>query len=81
MPHKQAAYSDFSPTTPMLLGGVQMGYRTILTLTGSTKREDLESFAYGPDASVDSVADLIDTTSFIEKNLPMNDISPLRQSA
>ena len=43
-----------------IMGGVQMGYRTVLTLTGGTKREDLERFAYRPDLVVDSVADLCD---------------------
>jgi NagD protein len=41
-----------------ILGGVQMGYRTILVLTGSTRREDLKRYAYRPDLVVESVADL-----------------------
>ncbi len=41
-----------------ILGGVQMGYRTILVLSGGTKREDLVNFAYQPDLVVDSIADL-----------------------
>jgi NagD protein len=41
-----------------ILGGVQLGYHTILVLSGSTRREDLESYAYAPDVVVDSVADL-----------------------
>ena len=32
-----------------ILGGVQMGYRTVLVLTGSTKREDLPRYAYQPE--------------------------------
>ena len=31
-----------------ILGGVQMGYRTVLVLTGSTTRESLRNFAYCP---------------------------------
>jgi NagD protein len=42
-----------------ILGGLQMGYRTILVLTGGTKREDLIRYAYRPDVVVDSIADLI----------------------
>jgi NagD protein len=42
-----------------ILGGVQMGCPTILVLTGSTKREDVDHFAYRPERIVDSVADLI----------------------
>lgn len=41
-----------------ILGGVQMGYRTVLVLSGSTRREDLAACAYQPDLVVDSVADL-----------------------
>lgn len=48
-----------------ILGGVQMGYRTILTLTGSTRREDLDTFAYGPHRVVESVAELTDPLSFL----------------
>lgn len=41
-----------------ILGGVQLGYRTILVLSGGTAREDLVPFAYRPDIVVDSIADL-----------------------
>ena len=41
-----------------ILGGVQMGYRTILVLSGGTQREDLAHYAYTPDIVVDSVNDL-----------------------
>ena len=41
-----------------ILGGVQMGYRTVLVLSGGTQREDLSQFAYQPDEVVDSIADL-----------------------
>jgi len=53
-----------------ILGGVQMGYRTILTLSGSTRREDLPRFAYGPDVVVESVSELCDPSRFFEFNLP-----------
>ena len=41
-----------------ILGGVQMGYRTVLVLSGGTRAEDLVGYAYRPDLVVDSVADL-----------------------
>lgn len=41
-----------------ILGGVQMGYQTVLVLTGGTQPDDLARFAYRPDRVVDSVADL-----------------------
>lgn len=43
-----------------ILGGVQMGYRTILVLTGTTSKADLTKYAYGPDKVVPSIADLSD---------------------
>jgi len=53
-----------------ILGGVQMGYRTILTLTGTTSIGDLESFAYKPDVIVDSIADLADPIQFLNEKFP-----------
>jgi NagD protein len=41
-----------------ILGGVQLNYKTILVLTGSTRREDVERLAYLPDLIVESLADL-----------------------
>ena len=41
-----------------ILGGVQMGYRTVLVLSGGTRREDLARYAYRPDVVVDSIVDL-----------------------
>jgi len=39
-------------------GGVQMGYRTILVLSGVTKKEDLNHYAFKPDLVVGSVKDI-----------------------
>lgn len=39
-------------------GGVQMGYKTILVLSGITKREHLIRYAYKPDIVVDSVNEI-----------------------
>ena len=49
-----------------ILGGVQMGYRTVLVLSGGTKREDLVSYAYQPDRVVRSIADLLTPSYFPE---------------
>lgn len=38
-----------------ILGGAQLGYRTILVLSGGTRREDLASFAFQPDLIVDDI--------------------------
>jgi NagD protein len=43
-----------------ILGGVQLGYRTVLVLSGGTRREDLAQYAYRPDLVVESVAELGD---------------------
>ena len=53
-----------------ILGGVQMSYRTVLTLTGTTRREDLDKYAYGPDVIVESVADLCPLSKFLAYELP-----------
>jgi NagD protein len=41
-----------------ILGGVQLGFKTILVLSGGTRREDLARYAYRPDKVVESIADL-----------------------
>jgi len=41
-----------------ILGGVQLGFKTILVLSGGTRCEDLSRYAYRPDKVVDSIADL-----------------------
>jgi NagD protein len=53
-----------------ILGGVQMGYRTILVLTGSTKLNDLPKYAFKPDLVVDSVAELCSTDGGLGDVLP-----------
>lgn len=42
-----------------ILGGPQVGCRTVLVLSGGTKRTDLIRYAYRPDVVVDSIADLV----------------------
>lgn len=39
-------------------GGVSVGYKTILTLTGMTKREQLADYPFKPDMIIESIADL-----------------------
>src|SRR5262245_8987728 len=48
-----------------ILSGVQLGFHTILVLSGGTRAEDLPHYAYRPEVVVDSVADLAD---FIERS-------------
>jgi NagD protein len=40
-----------------ILGGVQLGYHTVLVLSGGTRPEDLRHYAYRPDIVVDSLAE------------------------
>lgn len=41
-----------------ILGGIQLGYTTILTLSGVSKKENLNDYAFKPDMIVNSVADI-----------------------
>lgn len=54
-----------------ILGGVQMGYRTILVLSGGTRRSDLERHAYRPDMVIDSVAELARPSLSLEAMFPV----------
>jgi NagD protein len=56
-----------------ILGGVQMGYRTVLVLSGGTRPEDLADYAFRPDIVVDSVASLCGATTRLEDLLPPPD--------
>ena len=53
-----------------ILGGVQLGYRTILVLSGGARREDLGRYAYQPDLVINSVADLDEHTGLLHEILP-----------
>ena len=53
-----------------ILGGVQMGYRTILVLSGGSSREDLARYAYQPDLVINSVAELNEQTGLLHEILP-----------
>jgi NagD protein len=41
-----------------ILGGLQLGYHTILVLTGTTRREELGRWPFSPELAVESIADL-----------------------
>ena len=43
-----------------VISGIEAGLRTVLVLTGSTRREDIDRFPYRPTRVVDSVADLVE---------------------
>jgi NagD protein len=41
-----------------ILGGVQLGFRTVLVLSGGTKLEDLANFGYQPDLVINDIGEL-----------------------
>ena len=41
-----------------ILGGVQLGFHTILVLSGGTRKEDVDRYPYKPELVVSSVADI-----------------------
>ncbi len=43
-----------------ILGGVQLGFHTVLVLSGGTRAEDLARYAYRPETVVPSLAELAD---------------------
>ena len=43
-----------------ILGGVQLGFHTVLVLSGGTKREDVPHYAYRPEVVVESIAEFSD---------------------
>jgi NagD protein len=43
-----------------MIAGLEAGLRTILVLTGSTRREQVERFPYRPSEIVDSIADVVE---------------------
>lgn len=43
-----------------ILGGVQLGFHTVLVLSGGTSRDDLSRYAYRPELVVESLAELAD---------------------
>ena len=43
-----------------IVSGLEAGLRSVLVLTGSTRRDEVERFPYRPSRIVDSVADLVD---------------------
>jgi NagD protein len=49
-----------------ILGADAMGFTTVLTLSGVTKKEDLEQYGYAPDYIIGSVADLLQEDVFFQ---------------
>ncbi len=58
-----------------ILGGVQMGYGTILVLSGTTSEADVNRYAYGPDVVLESVARLADPSVDLLNVVPPGDVT------
>jgi NagD protein len=56
-----------------ILGGVQLGYRTVLVLSGGTARTDLVRYAYRPDVVIESLAEYVELLEEHDWELP-NDV-------
>jgi NagD protein len=54
-----------------------MGFTTVLTLSGVTRKEDLVHFGYSPDFIIHSIKDLLDEDLFAQVigNLQLADAS------
>lgn len=54
-----------------ILGAVQMGYRSVLVLSGGTRMENLKHFAYQPDLVVENVGEIPDEFIFQKSALEL----------
>lgn len=61
-----------------ILGGVQLGFHTVLVLSGGTKREDLAKFAYRPETVVEHLADFAEVMERNDWNPPWMEVRPPR---
>jgi NagD protein len=52
-----------------ILGGVQMGCRTVLVLSGGTNLADLDRFAFGPDNVIASVAEMCQSPQHVSPSV------------
>jgi NagD protein len=59
-----------------ILGGVQLGFHTILVLSGGTKLEDLPRYAYGPELIVESLGELAELMDRHDWHPPWGSTSP-----
>lgn len=53
-----------------ILGAVQLGFRSVLVLSGGAKLEDLSQYAYRPDMVISSLAELLDRLEESSWNAP-----------
>lgn len=61
-----------------ILGGVQLGFKTVLVLSGGTRRDDLPRYAYRPDKVVESLAEL-NHAQLVREFAPSPSIEPEKE--
>jgi len=63
-----------------ILGGVQLGYHTVLVLSGGTHVEDLQRYAYRPEIIVDSLAEFSELLEKRGWHPPWHSVNGVRNS-
>ncbi len=61
-----------------ILGGAQLGFHTVLVLSGGTKQEDLSRYAYRPEVIVPSLAELLEMLEESDWLPPWSAVPPLK---
>ncbi|QJW94584.1 TIGR01457 family HAD-type hydrolase [Frigoriglobus tundricola] len=59
-----------------ILGGVQLGFHTVLVLSGGTRAEDLPRYAYRPETVVPSLSELADLLDRTDWQPPWRPVRP-----
>ena len=60
-----------------ILGAVQLGYHSVLVLSGGTQRNDLQRYAFGPEIVVESLAEFAEQMEKIHWRTPWLTPSPV----
>jgi NagD protein len=63
-----------------ILGGVQLGFHTVLVLSGGTHPEDLQRYPYRPEIVVDSLAEFADLLDRMDWRPPWHAANEMRPS-
>jgi 5'-nucleotidase len=64
-----------------ILGGVQLGYHSVLVLSGGTRAEDLAKYSYRPDTVVESLAELAEMLEETDWQPPWSAAKPRERRA
>ncbi len=64
-----------------ILGAVQLGFRSVLVLSGGAKEEDLSRYAYRPDLVISSLAELLDLLEEFSWQVPRLWSKPVKSTS